>query len=731
MSDYSYVPKVPSEVDVYTQGLILMSKDGIGDYKVGYVADTANDIRVGLYQSNSNLYMVFAANSVISDISIYLVNSASTTLFEINAINVPYESGYYKEDVYTIVPSFTSCTVFSSRSEALAAMIEEEPSDTSGVVITANASPIDAPVSTDGIIVTAIAKLLDPNAESGTSTTGGGQGTHDISSDVIPVTPLPAVTAANSGLVTLFRPDLSQLHDLGAYLWTNLTDFVENIQKMFSNPMDYFIAFHILPCKPDVGTPRNIKLGLWQTNVSMPPVLSQWHEHNCGVVTLPEFWGSALDYAPNTKVSIFLPFIGSVTLNTDEVMNRQIGLIYRIDLLSGQCVAMITVPGLDGQTGSVLYQYTGECGVSVPLTGADWSRIYAAGIGAVGTAITGGIGAAASGAAAGSATAALSGVQAADAVGNVGLAYSMINDTSKGVKGVVAMRDSMQQAANMALEAGKQAASAPAKVSRGVRASRIANTVNNTISGVMSGKHSVSHSGTISGSAGMLGNKTPYLLVEYPNQSLAQDYKHYVGYPSNIKATLGSLTGYTECEQIIPVRLTGLNDTELGDLLESLKSGVYLNFDNLTRKGTGITLYNYSGSPNTIGKGATVVESLTGTFRDTVSISNPTFAIERGSPIGFNYAYIEAFDRFYYVTGVSADLHGMVTVSCACDVLETAGNAVKDFTAIIRRQENAFNLYLDDGIFKAYQNTKHKIIAFPNPFTEYSYVLALAGNSDS
>ena len=309
------------------------------------------------------------------------------------------------------------------------------------------------------------------------------------------------------------------------------------------------------------------------------------------------------------------------------------------------------------------------------------------------------------------------------------MAYSLINDTSKGVKGVVGMRNSMQEAANMALQAGKQAASAPARVSRGIRASRIANTVNNTIGSVISGKQSINHSGSVTGSAGMLGVKTPYLFVEYPNQSLAENYKHFVGYPSNMYAKLGALNGYTECEQVLPVRLTGLTDGEMGDLLETLKSGVYLNFDSLTGKGAGITLYNYSGSPNTIGKGATIVDSITGTFRDSVSISNPIFSIERASPIGFNYVYIEAFDRFYYVTGVSADLHGIITVSCACDVLETAGDSVKDFEAIIRRQENSYNLYLDDGVFKAYQNTKHKITAFPNPFTDYSYILAIAGNS--
>lgn len=574
MSDYLYVPKC---ADVYTEGRVIFNRDGVGDYKVGYIAGTAYSIKVGLYQRNSNLYFVFVAPSLISDINIQVVIPSSETVINVTAISTTFESGYYGEENYTVIPSVSAVTIFSNRNDVLEAMsYYAPPSGDSGVVITAMASPIDTPITSEGVIVTAVARLLDPNQQGGTSAPGGGQGTFDETSDVIPAPPLPIISAANSGLVTLFKPSLSDLHDLGEYLWTNLTDFIENLQKMFSNPMDYFVAFNILPVIPETGTPRNIKLGLWNTNITMPPVLSQWYELNCGVVSVKEYWGSALDYAPNTKISLFLPFIGSVTLNTDEVMGRNVGVIYRIDLLSGQCVAMVTVSGLVDQTASVLYQFTGECAVSVPMTGADWSRVYSAAIGAVGTAITGGIAAGAAGTAAAGATAALAGAQAADAAANVGMAYSLINDTSKGVKGVTAMREQMLQASQMALNAGNQAAAQPARVARGIRASRMANTVNNVVGNVMGAKASVNHAGTISGSAGMLGVKTPYLLIEYPNQSLAENYKHFVGYPSNMFARLGDLSGYTEVEQVIAAGLVNQTDAEMSELVEALKGGVYL-----------------------------------------------------------------------------------------------------------------------------------------------------------
>lgn len=725
MVDYALIrfTNYSDAANVWTDGTKVVTGTTNGRYSIASRTDYTS--YVAAVSPGTFLIYIYGEQNLRVFVTAKQDNEDAVTLDNLNITDWQHESdiSYY---VYDTGDTFTDSdiTVFSSVSDALNAITN--PVANPGVHVSFNPVYIE---HFPGVHVQFNPVLLDPNAQAGTSTTGGGDGTFDDTSDEIPIPALPTISAADSGLVTLFRPSLAQLQDLGAYLWTNITDFIENLNKLFMNPMDYLIALNIMPVNPVVKTPRAIKIGSFTTTINMPPVASQWYEFDCGTVMLPKYWGSALDFAPNTKVSLFLPFIGSVHLNTDEVMGNQIGIKYRFDLLSGQCVAMVTI-GLTGQT-SVWYQFTGEAGVSVPLTGADWSRVYSAAIGAVGTAITGGIGAAASGAAAGGATAALAGAQAADAASNAGLAYSMINDTSKGVRGVAAMRDQMLQASQMALDAGKQAASAPARVAKGVQASRIANTINNTIGTVMTGKGAIQHSGTISGSAGMLGVKTPYLCVEYPNQSLAQDYKHYVGYPSNIYARLGTLSGYTECEQVIPTSLAGQTDSEVAQVLESLKGGVYLNFNQVTAKGTGITLYNYTTSPNTVGKAATRVEASTGTFRDSVSITNPVFTLERSSPVGFNYVYIEAFDRFYYVTGVSADLHGMITVSCTVDPLETNANAIQQMTAIIRRQENQYNLYLDDGIFKAYQNTKHKLLAFPNSFTDYSYILALAGNGSN
>lgn len=409
---------------------------------------------------------------------------------------------------------------------------------------------------------------LDPNDNGGESNTGGGNGTFDDSSDIVPVEPLPTISAADAGLITLFRPTVAQLKALGAYLWTNITDFIENIQKMFSNPMDVIIALNILPGLPPVGAERNIRLGLWETNVTMPPITSQWYEVDFGAIRIAEYWGSALDYAPNTKIHAMLPFIGSVQLDTDDVMGKTVGLLYRIDLLSGHLVAMITVDG------NVLYQFTGECAVAVPLTGADWSRVYGAIAGTLGAAAFGAAGVASAGAGS-EIAAAKANYVGADVAVAAGNAFNDSAVYAKGVSGVRTMREQMLQAGQLALDSGKAAASSGGRMSLALKAGVAAHSANNIVNQIMGGKVHFSHSGAISGSAGLLGNRRPYVYIEYPNQSLPENYKHFYGYPSNMYASLGSLSGYTQCYQVLLSGFGG-TDGEQAELLEALKAGVYL-----------------------------------------------------------------------------------------------------------------------------------------------------------
>ncbi len=144
-----------------------------------------------------------------------------------------------------------------------------------------------------------------------------------------------------------------------------------------------------------------------------------------------------------------------------------------------------------------------------------------------------------------------------------------------------------------------------------------------------------------------------------------------------------------------------------------------------------IKLYKNNSPANYVSKTLTNEESLSGTMRTPTSVTDPVIMLQRSSPVGFNYFYIPDFNRYYFLKSSVATAANLVTIEGHVDVLMTYSDRIRAANAIIFRQENDWNLYLDDGIFKTYQNPKHKLIKFPNRIEDFSYILALAGNNQT
>lgn len=82
--------------------------------------------------------------------------------------------------------------------------------------------------------------------------------------------------------------------------------------------------------------------------------------------------------------------------------------------------------------------------------------------------------------------------------------------------------------------------------------------------------------GDLSGGIGLLDDFVPYVILHRPVQSLAKDYNKFKGYPSNITASLGSLTGYTEVEHVHIRNIPNATSAEMEEIKNLLKTGVLL-----------------------------------------------------------------------------------------------------------------------------------------------------------
>ena len=142
-----------------------------------------------------------------------------------------------------------------------------------------------------------------------------------------------------------------------------------------------------------------------------------------------------------------------------------------------------------------------------------------------------------------------------------------------------------------------------------------------------------------------------------------------------------------------------------------------------------IDLYNCGDENNKIIKSdLTDIIQLTGTFRGEVSVMNPLVQIETSTNIsGYNYAYISDFGRYYFITDIKAVRNGLWQLSLKVDVLMTYHTEILALSAVIRRNENLFNLYLNDNQYQTLNYSRIQTKLFPNGFGDWNFVLTTVG----
>lgn len=151
-----------------------------------------------------------------------------------------------------------------------------------------------------------------------------------------------------------------------------------------------------------------------------------------------------------------------------------------------------------------------------------------------------------------------------------------------------------------------------------------------------------------------------------------------------------------------------------------------------------IVLSRYTNEKNAVTKNVTTIVTLTGDLRKECSITDPVIEIE--IPAGTtqatlvyncNYAYIEDFGRYYFITGIKGVSKNIIELSLHVDVLYSWKTQILAQTCIIARQEKSDYacLHLSDSYIHTYNDPYHLTKEFPNGFTTQKFLLAVAGSS--
>ena len=221
----------------------------------------------------------------------------------------------------------------------------------------------------------------DPQGDSGYSEPDGANGTPQSSID-IPISPLPPSIALQAGIIRMYLPTTANMKSFIDFVYSAPDSVITNLKKIWANPMDSIISLGLIPYLVNgSGASEIVKFCGVSTEIEMEYIENQYFDVDCGYCYIFEEFCTLLDYNNYTRTKLFLPFIGIVEINTDDVMGGRAHLVYHCDLLSGECVAELEIqksqPDIYNiEYNSVIYSYKGNILTSLPITGNNWQQLY-------------------------------------------------------------------------------------------------------------------------------------------------------------------------------------------------------------------------------------------------------------------------------------------------------------------------------------------------------------------
>ena len=412
-------------------------------------------------------------------------------------------------------------------------------------------------------------KLDDPEMHLGTLKNGIGYGdytsgaynrdqpqwtwTSMSDNDYDPSKPIPADPntyngSMSTGLVLSF-PTATTRYNIRTNDFITLTDKLwdamalatpDNVSNysldtfLTSNPIDTIVNIKWFPIAESmsIGGAVNVKLGKYDTGISAYGAQTNILKDCGNVVVYPVSGHGVANWIDKlTKITLYLPFCGSLNLDPETYMGRSVNVEYAIDLITGSCSAYVSYIADNGQR-VITDIASGTCGIDCPVTGIQHvtldSQLY-------------------------NATEQLKAMRVNNAISGLTSVMGLSDVANKGVSGI-----------SDTLKTG--------------------GTIYNALHSESVAEYNLHHTqtpvkmiGTSSAMTGAMCELRPTIIFERPVIPPIDDdaYAHVCGYACCEPITIGNLSGYAE---FASVDLSGFEATaeEKNMIANALMGGVYL-----------------------------------------------------------------------------------------------------------------------------------------------------------
>ena len=169
----------------------------------------------------------------------------------------------------------------------------------------------------------------------------------------------PVVTTVRQNFYTVYAPTSDNMKKINDSIFISSEGNVSVVNN--------FISYKKFWCKIPIDGTAPLKAGRYSFGVDAPVVHESIIDVDCGSVNVEELHHSLLDYSPFSRLTIYLPFIGFMELDDKLVMGKTVRVNYRVDTLSGRCLAELYTM-IDENTESCIASYSGTIASDEPIS---------------------------------------------------------------------------------------------------------------------------------------------------------------------------------------------------------------------------------------------------------------------------------------------------------------------------------------------------------------------------
>ena len=230
-------------------------------------------------------------------------------------------------------------------------------------------------------------------------TSGGNDGEGDgnvPTGDKIKLPDIPSKNIVGTGLLHGYVVSDSELGSFADWLWQD--DIMKYLSSLFiQSPLDCIINTNLLPFTPTSSGSENIIVGGKASTATGAKLSTQYMSFNFNYNGLTShLWGSALDYERGLKCTLYVPFVGEVSIPTNLCAYTHLTLRYIIDVISGQgVVALLSSKSSatwdNDRNDIVVDTWSFNCASTIPLVRRDISGLISGAVGATASIASGNV----------------------------------------------------------------------------------------------------------------------------------------------------------------------------------------------------------------------------------------------------------------------------------------------------------------------------------------------------